>query len=217
MLYIYIIYIFLTCHRESQGSSSFTRGCYSFGTKPPLCPIHNEFAEPCPDSFSKLLFYSPAKGDCTDNSPAARSPPQQQQQSCPRFPTAALGLGRSPDPFVPGFQAGNTVVSQSCRVSKGAKSVPQAPGPGVHSPLHPGSPSLSTLGGKFRGIGSQILLPLFGASWGEAAPAPQFLQPQEREAGGTEALFGNAALTLEREAFKRLRTVPKQILTYIIE
>lgn len=209
------MYIFLTCHRESQGSSSCTRGCHSFGAKPPLCPINNEFTEPCTGSFPKLLFYPPAAGDCTDNSPAARSPPEQQQSS-PRSPTAALSLGRFPDPFVPGFQAGNTVASQSCRVSKGAKSVPQAAGPGAHSPIRPGSPSLSALGGKFRGTGSQVELPLFRASRGEAAPAPRFLQPQEREAGATGAPFGNAALTLGREAFKRLRTVPKQILTYIM-
>lgn len=150
--------MFLTCHRESQGSSSSTGGCHSFEPKPPLCPINHDSAEPCAGSFSKLSFYSPTQ----ENSPGAPAPPEQQQ-SC--FPWAVLGSGRFSDPFCPWISGWeHRGLAEPPRFSKGAESVPQAPLPGVHSPIRPGSPSLSTLGGNFGRVGSQRLLPLFRAS-----------------------------------------------------
>lgn len=160
---------------------------------------------PCTGSFPKFSLYSPIK----DDSPGARALPRQQQ-SC--FPQQCSALEGSLTLFVPGFQAGNTVAWRSRPVfSKGAESVPQAPVPGVHSPGRPGSPSLVPLGGKFRGVGRQILLPLFGASQcpGEGRPRRPTGGSSRAAAGGTGAPFGNPTLTLDREVFQKAEDCPK--------
>lgn len=135
-----------------------------------------------------------------DNSPELVHLPSSSRAVSPQQRWALEG---SLTLFVPGFQAGNTVASRSCPVfSKGAESVPQAPVPGVHSPIRPGSPSLSTLGGKFRRVGSQILLPLFRASkkarlrGGRAGPT---VPPGPGTGGwGNRSSFWEPRINLER-------------------